>query len=182
MVTLRFPPTVLRCASECPCTSADGLATRKSSAGSANVLPSSNVTASARRSFTRRISTGHAGAPTALTANFRSEPSRRGSDRTCQVVAGVADPRAAGGEGDRTRPLHGVEQHRHRDGGDHCEKQSRNKTFHDASPIRPAWRGERPPATARDPAALRPKSSGAPWPSSGPPRRYPWHRTHLPCR
>src|SRR5258708_26760475 len=113
MVTLRLPPTVLRCDSECPCTSADGLVTRSNSAERLNELPSSKVTFSARRSFTSRISTGHAAVTFGALKRGRPE-----SARPDQIVAGIAYPGATGRECDGTRLLNGVEYDRNADRGD----------------------------------------------------------------
>src|SRR4051794_3332161 len=58
MATSRLPGTVLRSDGLWPCTSADGLSTRRYSAASANAVPSSKATCSVRPSFDRRISVG----------------------------------------------------------------------------------------------------------------------------
>src|ERR1700753_3757221 len=129
MVTLRLPPIVLRCDSECPCTSADGLVTRSNSAGRLNVWPSSKAMFNARRSFTSRISTGHA----AVTwgALKRGRP---GSARPDQIVAGIANPGAAVRECDVAWPLDAAEHDRNADRGDGREQQGRKKNFHGAPP------------------------------------------------
>src|SRR6185437_5020384 len=56
--TFSLPATVRRSLGECPCTSALGLRTRRYSAASSKLPPSSNVTASARRSLRKRNSVG----------------------------------------------------------------------------------------------------------------------------
>src|SRR5438270_13423706 len=54
-----LPPTVLRSAAECPCTSALGLMTRRYSADKSKASPPSNDTASMRPLSFSRISVGH---------------------------------------------------------------------------------------------------------------------------
>src|SRR5947209_3346416 len=58
IATFCLPPTVLRSAAECPCTSALGLITRRYSAESSNDSPASNDTASLRPLSLSRISVG----------------------------------------------------------------------------------------------------------------------------
>src|SRR5271169_7202730 len=67
------PATSVFCPGPCPCTSADGLSTRRYSAGRRNPVPSSKVTSSSFSAFLRRSSTGQRVVPPALT----EAPSRR---------------------------------------------------------------------------------------------------------
>src|SRR3990172_2929067 len=62
MPTFFLPPTVTRCASLWPCTSALGDSTRRSSAGSAKLRPSSKITVRTRLSLSTLSSVGHASA------------------------------------------------------------------------------------------------------------------------
>src|SRR5262245_55667597 len=62
MPTDFLPATVTRCSALWPCTSALGDRTRKNSADSAKLLPSSKVTVRTRRSLSSRSSVGHGSA------------------------------------------------------------------------------------------------------------------------
>src|SRR5262249_38847818 len=61
------PATKVLCPGPCPCTSADGLSTRRYSAGRENRLPSSKETSSSFSAFFRRSSTGQRVAPPVFT-------------------------------------------------------------------------------------------------------------------
>src|SRR4051794_18445916 len=75
--------------------------------------------------------------PATLKLSLARSISRPGSAWPNQIIAGIADPRAAGREGDRTRLLNGVEHGRHDECGDCRKCQGRNKDFHGASPTLP---------------------------------------------
>src|SRR5258707_14637908 len=62
MPTWARPATIVFSPAPCPCTSADGLSTRRYSAGRLNCLPSSNLISSRFSAFFRRSSTGQGGA------------------------------------------------------------------------------------------------------------------------
>src|SRR6516162_7911271 len=80
------PATRVFCPGPWPCTSADGLSTRRYSAGRRNRLPSSKATSSSFSAFFRRSSTGQRVVPPALTRS----PSRRRRALGRQLV--VAQP------------------------------------------------------------------------------------------
>src|SRR3981189_1707009 len=62
MPTWARPATIVFSPAPCPCTSADGLSTRRYSAGRLNCLPSSKLISSRFSAFFRRSSTGQGGA------------------------------------------------------------------------------------------------------------------------
>src|SRR6516165_4921042 len=65
--TCARPATSVFCPGPCPCTSADGLSTRRYSAGRRKRLPSSKVTSSSFSAFLRRSSTGQRVVPPVFT-------------------------------------------------------------------------------------------------------------------
>src|SRR5713101_2038081 len=65
--TCARPATNVFCPGPCPCTSAEGLSTRRYSAGRRNWLPSSKATSSSFSAFLRRSSTGQRVVPPAFT-------------------------------------------------------------------------------------------------------------------
>src|SRR5438132_805546 len=65
--TCARPATNVFCPGPCPCTSADGLSTRRYSAGRRNWLPSSKATSSSFSVILRRSSTGQRVVPPAFT-------------------------------------------------------------------------------------------------------------------
>src|SRR5215472_4003483 len=71
--TCARPATSVFCPGPCPCTSADGLSTRRYSAGRRKWLPSSKTTSSSFSTFFSRSSTGQCVVPSAFTRS----PSRR---------------------------------------------------------------------------------------------------------
>src|SRR5215471_3957471 len=75
--TCARPCTSVFCPGPCPCTSADGLSTRRYSAGRRNRLPSSNVTSSSFSPRLRRSSTGQTIVLFALTPASPGFPSGR---------------------------------------------------------------------------------------------------------
>src|SRR6516165_886426 len=81
--TCARPATKVFCPGPCPCTSADGLSTRRYSAGRRNRLPSSKTTSSSFSAFFRRSSTGQRVVPPVLTR----ARSRRGRGLGRQLVA-----------------------------------------------------------------------------------------------
>src|SRR6516162_1658080 len=78
------PATRVFCPGPWPCTSADGLSTRRYSAGRRNRLPSSKATSSSFSAFFRRSSTGQRVVPPALTRAPSS--GRRGLGRRLVVA------------------------------------------------------------------------------------------------
>src|SRR5215472_8497150 len=86
MPTWARPCTSCFCPGPWPCTSADGLSTRRYSAGRRKRLPSSKATSSSFSAFFRRSSTGQRVVPPALTR----APSRRRRGLGGQLV--VAQP------------------------------------------------------------------------------------------
>src|SRR5713101_1832480 len=65
--TCARPATNVFCPGPCPCTSADGLSTRRYSAGRRNWLPSSKDTSSSFSAYSRRSSTGQRVVPPVFT-------------------------------------------------------------------------------------------------------------------
>src|SRR5215472_15984594 len=84
--TCARPATRVFCPGPWPCTSADGLSTRRYSAGRRNRLPSWKATSSSFSAFFKRSSTGQRAVPPALTL----APSRRGRGLGRHLV--VAQP------------------------------------------------------------------------------------------
>src|SRR5438132_1694214 len=81
--TCARPATNVFCPGPCPCTSADGLSTRRYSAGRLNRLPSSKATSSSFSAFLRRSSTGQRVAPPVFTPALSR---RRAADRLLVVA------------------------------------------------------------------------------------------------
>src|SRR6516162_11429781 len=83
--------TSVFCPGPCPCTSADGLSTRRYSAGRRKRVPSSKATSSSFSAFLRRSSTGQRAVPPAITR----APSRRrrgfGRHLVVAQLAGLVD-------------------------------------------------------------------------------------------
>src|ERR1700730_120648 len=88
MPTWARPATIVLSPAPCPCTSADGLSTRRYSAGRLNCLPSSKLISSRFSAFFRRSSTGQ-GAPVFKTRRSPLGDRRQALGRDLVVAPGA---------------------------------------------------------------------------------------------